>query len=136
MEIIFLQRITLLIALFVFTSCNNSNSNDVESISDTENEMEYDSNLPPTIPLNRTGKTIKERITPPAGYTWVTEKEGSFGAFLQDVKLEADGSPILDYNGQPISNQSEHVAILNYDVGNKNLQQCADAVIRLRAEYL
>ena len=40
------------------------------------------------------------------------------------------------YNGSPKGNQSAHAAVFNVDVGNQDLQQCADAVMRLRAEYL
>ncbi|MDA1192283.1 MAG: DUF4846 domain-containing protein, partial [Candidatus Poribacteria bacterium] len=47
------------------------------------------------------------------------------------------GSPrVMLFNGQLKSNQSAHVAVLDIDTGNANLQQCADFVIRLRAEYL
>lgn len=89
-----------------------------------------------SIEINSSGLTLLERIKAPEGYVWVTEESGSFGEFLQNAKLKKTGSQILDFKQNPISNQSEHVAIMDYDIGEKDLQQCADAVIRLRAEYL
>lgn len=82
------------------------------------------------------GTTPLKRIQAPKGYDWITEERGSFGEFLQNTKLKKTGSEILDFRQNPINNQSEHVAIMDYDIGEKDLQQCADAVIRLRAEYL
>lgn len=95
-----------------------------------------ESNRISNIAINTSGNIIKDRIPPPPGYTWVQEENNSFPAFLQNIELQPHGSEILDYSGKPIFNQSEHLAILNYDVGTRDLQQCADAVIRIRAEYL
>ncbi len=89
-----------------------------------------------SVPVIATGETIRQRIVTPPGYEWVNEEKNSFGEFLQNISLKPHGTKILDYEGGLISNQSEHVAVLNFDIGKKDLQQCADVVIRMRAEYL
>jgi hypothetical protein len=81
-------------------------------------------------------QTLALRIKAPAGYTRVALEPGSFGAWLRQIPLKPGKPDVHLYNGQPKSRQDVHVAVVDIDVGTKDLQQCADAVIRLRAEYL
>jgi hypothetical protein len=59
----------------------------------------------------------------------------SFAWWLRNIKLKEDKTVYL-YNGLPKRNRSAQFAVLNIAIGNKDLQQCADAVMRLRASYL
>lgn len=76
------------------------------------------------------------RFAPPQGYLRIVVPDGRFGAWLRALPLKPSGAPILLYTGQPRGTQSGAAAIIDIDVGRANLQQCADAIIRLRAEYL
>lgn len=80
--------------------------------------------------------SLCSRIAPPAGYSRVSLPEGSFGWWLQRLPLKAGKPPVRLYNGQLKGRQDVHAAVVDIDVGVRDLQQCADAVIRLRAEYL
>lgn len=75
------------------------------------------------------------QIPLPKGYTRITTQAGSFTEWLRQIKLKP-GNTVYLYNGIPKQNQAAHLAILDISVDKKNLQQCADAAIRLYAEYL
>ncbi len=79
-----------------------------------------------------TASTIAN-IPLPNGYTRVTAN--GFGAYLRSVSLKKNNIVYL-YNGTPKANQNAQYAVLDVSVSNRDLQQCADAVMRLRAEYL
>ena len=103
------MRICLFAFLLVWLGCHDARSMEVSSLS----------------PVPEDRKPITGRVSFP---------EDSWPAFLQN--LSVIDSPVVDYRGEKVRNQWKSAGILRYDVGNRDLQQCADALIRLRAEYL
>lgn len=80
--------------------------------------------------------SLLERVSPPPGFQRVALSDGSFAAWLRDLPLEPEQAPVHLYDGQRKAVQGIHAAVLAIDTGRRDLQQCADAVMRLRAEYL
>ena len=85
-------------------------------------------------PLEKPEKINK--ISLPNNYIRNTYNKNSFCYYVQNIVLKQNDNIVSLYNNLPKINQSIHYAILNIDVGKKNLQQCADATMRIRAEYL
>jgi hypothetical protein len=82
------------------------------------------------------GTTLAARFTPPAGYTRLPQPKGSFGTYLRALPLMPHGAAVHLYNGKPKWDTTVHAAVVQMEVGSRDLQQCADAVMRLRGEYL
>jgi hypothetical protein len=80
--------------------------------------------------------TLAARIAPPAGFERVPAPAGSFAAWLRGLPMQPEGSPVLTYTGAPKWRQDVHAAVIDIDIGKRDLQQCADAIMRLRAEWL
>lgn len=78
--------------------------------------------------------TISDIPLPP-GFTRIPATTNSFAAWLRNIKIKKDPKVYL-YDGRPKRNQDAQYAVLDIPVGTKDLQQCADAVMRMRAEYL
>ena len=117
----------LIATLFLCMACNattnNANTN-TSKLQHATGGMEKDNPYPyiSSIPL-------------PEGFKRIKSESSTFADWLRHFPLKKDKTVYL-FNGSKKLNQSAQFAVLDISVGNKNLQQCADAVMRLRAEYL
>jgi hypothetical protein len=83
-------------------------------------------------------RPLEATFAPPPGYTRVAVEPGSFGAWLRGLPLRPAGTPARDFRGGLVlaADDPRLAAVAELDVGTANLQQCADSIIRLHAEWL
>ncbi len=74
-------------------------------------------------------------IPPPVGYERVAYNQNTFAIWLRQFPLR-ENDTVYFYYGYPKTNQTWQYKVLDISTGKKDLQQCADAVMRLKAEYL
>ena len=86
--------------------------------------------------INESGNSIESRFICPAGFKRVLAEPSSFSSYLRDLPLKKYGSPVALFDGSLKSNQQTHLSVIDLAIGKRDLHQCADAVMRLRAEYL
>lgn len=120
------------IIFFPFMSCGQNIENNDKllnnlSIQNSENEI---------VIINETGKNIFERIPVPKGFERVSVDSLSFGYYLRNLPLKPHGSLVKYYNGDIKNKDNVYIAVVDQAISRNNLQQCADAVMRLRGEYL
>ena len=82
------------------------------------------------------GSTLESRFAVPDGYVRTEYPEGSFGSFVRNYPMKPDGSPVLLWTKEPKGNQRDHAAVFDMMVEDElDVQQCADSVMRIYAEY-
>lgn len=86
--------------------------------------------------INPEGFTIDSRIMLPDGFVRVWQDSTSFGDYLRTLPVRPDGSEVRYFDGTIKPNSGVYVAVVDLPIGTKDLHQCADAIMRLRAEYL
>lgn len=86
--------------------------------------------------LNKDGMTVEERYMTPQGFDRIIVDEDSFGAFLRLQRLKPYGEKVLYYNGKKKSAEGVYDSVFDVEIGDRDLHQCADAIMLLRAEYL
>jgi len=121
-----IRLLLLSIILPVFATCQQPAGSTQTNPSARERDIQPD---------NQNQYATIGKIPLPAGYQRVPASPHSFAAFLREIPLKKSRTVYL-YNGQPKINQDAQFAVLDMSIGKEDLQQCADAVMRIRAEYL
>ena len=79
---------------------------------------------------------VETRFPTPEGFNRTELDSGSFGTHLRNLELKPIGSVVKTYNGESKENFGVYEAVVKLEIGKKDLHQCADAVMRLRGDYL
>lgn len=128
------MRITILFgAIFLLSTCDRVAN--TQSTSTTAASLIANS-ATSSVSIDTSAKILSERFLAPAGFVRPLAPEGSFAAYLQNLPLKPHGSAVHHYDGSVKRRSSVHAAVVDLDVGKRDLQQCADAIMRLRGEYL
>ncbi len=86
--------------------------------------------------INENESTLEARFNVPNGFERITYSKASFGTYLRSQELKRHGSRVQYYDGSFNNNIGAYAAVLNQSIGRRDLHQCADAAMRLRAEHL
>lgn len=87
-----------------------------------------------TIAINKNGMTLLERFSVPINSERIKLESGSFGEYLRSLPLKAFGEQVTYFNGGKKSDRA-YISVVEQDITQRNLQQCADAIMRLKGEY-
>lgn len=134
------QLVCIVLCLSLFTGCGvkeQPKKTDIDTKDDYNKSVSVQQEAIPRASLiKKEGAVLSERFETPRGYKRVEAKEESFAYYLRNLPLKPHGTKVLYYNGKTKENYGVYEAVVDMDIGEKNLQQCADAIMRLRGEYL
>ncbi len=117
-----MRKIPYIILLIILTACyqkdKTSPITDISLIEPVATDYKYLNDIPP-----------------PKGYKRIVGNPDSFENWMRKLPLKDDKTVYL-YNNTIKPNQSAQYAVIDMPRSKTDLQQCADVVMRLRAEYL
>jgi len=103
---------------------NNSHSLETESVAVQKNHI---------IP---SGLSLATRIDTPTNFNRIKDDSNSFTTYLRNLPMKPHGTEVMYYDGTFKPNYNVYDAVIDLKIGKRDLHQCADAVMRLWAEYL
>ena len=124
----------LLLATLLTTACATSAA-DPQAISTVESPAPEsaapESPAPEDADLREAGVTIGEAFPPPADAVRV--ETDAFGTWLRHRPLAHASAPVQTHDGRVVQHRAR---VVDMALVKGDLQQCADSILRLRAEWL
>jgi hypothetical protein len=82
--------------------------------------------------------SLEQRFAAPPGYVRVKVEPNSFAEWLRGLPMAPEGTPVKSFDGkETLAGDDDFMAgVVAIDVGSQDLQQSADVIIRLHAEYM
>ncbi len=123
----------IIACVFGLSSCQsqspaNSKPESVQTHSENPNQEKS------VIIDNESGLKLSTRFTPPKDYVRTNISSDGFGNYLRHLPLKPFGVEAKLYNGSTIPMYG-YIGVVDLPIGKKDLHQCADAVMHLRARY-
>ncbi len=133
-----MKHIFYILFLLLFESCSQESrqENPVPLKTPTLEKDSIDQVVEKYELIDPSGSILETRILPPAKFYRTTERKNSYSEYLRHLPLKPHGSEVMLYDGGTKPNYNTYDAVIDMEIGNKDLHQCADAVMRLRPEYL
>ncbi len=114
-----------LLPLLVLLACNTRNNAKLLLSEDGSGPL-----------IDSTAMDVSQRFPVPEGYVDVQTDSLSFGWYLAHLPLHPVSYPVHYFDGNIKNSNGIYCSVVDQDIDAVDLQQCADAVMRLRAEYL
>lgn len=124
----FIKNLLVYLFFLPIISCQPPAANSKITSTPTEEKIEA-----PT--KSKTNK-LSDRIETPQGFKRLPISESSYAHYLRTIPLKPEGSKAKYYNGDIKPSEGIYTAVIDLDIGQEDLHQCADAIMRLKAEYL
>ena len=124
--------------LLLFFACENNTTPQVVKTPKVKLDLpilQNPENVYPWTKNYNSENALINQIPTPGNYNRVITKSHTFQNWLQFLPLFSEGKKVNLYNGELKYNQNIHERVIDLDVGKRDLQQCADAVMRMRSEF-
>jgi len=118
----------LVVVSILFLNCKEENDASKKTVLLEQNSKDQSH-------IDSEGNTIAERFNVPDGFTRIKVDSASFGKYLRNLPLKESKEKVKYFDGSIKNKNNVYDAVVDLPIGKRDLHQCADAVMRLRAEY-